>query len=58
MQRIVMHVDNPRPWQVEVVAHCTSPTRSGAALMDADIRVGKHARYSYFGGTCTVPTAG
>ncbi|HPM77578.1 MAG TPA: SufD family Fe-S cluster assembly protein [bacterium] len=66
VQRIVMHVDIRDHAQVEVVAHCTFPNAVKVQhLMDADIRVGKHARYSYFerhvhgpdGGVTVVPKA-
>ena len=66
LQRIVIHADIEEGAKVSVLAHCTFPNAVNIRhVMDADIKVGRGAEYSYFerhvhgpsGGVTVVPKA-
>lgn len=66
IQRIIMHVDIEEDAKIVVKAHCTFPFAVDVKhIMDATIKIGKNAEYSYFerhihspkGGVKVYPTA-
>ncbi|NLH50117.1 MAG: SufBD protein [Myxococcales bacterium] len=66
VQRILMHVQLEDGAEISITAHCTFPNAVDVQhLMDADIHIGKGARYTYFerhvhgpsGGVHVVPKA-
>jgi len=66
VQRIVLRVDVQPKARISIIAHCTFPNAVNVRhLMDAEIRIGQEAHYTYFerhvhgkeGGVIVVPKA-